>query len=1225
MDTQPGAPPSLALDLDQTQQDIHPQAPQTDAFNVLGRPTTSASSTPLTPTPKTPKLSTPTARSNSRAATSPLNPTSRPPSAIRRSSSSTTLNQRPSSSPKLMKKSSRSSLGGQPEEPDRGPTPKRSISNLITGLRDAQKTMESIEEPVPLTAPQIALAHFARELAAHAHPATSAETVVILHDACYGHRYSRPKTTKSILSMIVERPERIHASVLGASAAYVRLGAHHEGARNAPHPDRGAAGPPPFKIRRTARAMDITSSFVTNVHGTAWMGELRGLCDRAGERLAAGAKELERGAAPTEPEKRKLHEGDLYLAPESLNAFQGALGGVADAVDSVFSADSATRRAFVAVRPPGHHCSADHPSGFCWINNVHVGIEYAAQTYGLTHAAILDFDLHHGDGSQAITWERNSKNNVKRLNAKPNSKLKLGPDIGYYSLHDINSYPCEMGDDEKVQAASLCIENAHGQSIWNVHLEPWKTEDEFWRLYETRYMVLLEKARKFLRHHTARLRAEGKVQPRAAIIISAGFDASEWEGAGMQRHKVNVPTEFYARFTRDVVRLAQEDGTGCEGKVISVLEGGYSDRALCSGVLSHLSGLCGTSISTEPQPAANGTADLDQMMRGLGISESGPAVGLQYDRQWWSATNLHALEMKVNPPPPAQAKKVRTGPQPTYATPTESFAYKVVDANKFARSISGTMREAPRPARPPTPPPPEVDWVVATQELSKLLIPTDRQTRSCTPEELGGVRAKKEPQIALPTEDAGKPRQLRDRKSKAPAYPASTHSDELESMRSVSRNSRRQTIADFAPSSESAEPAQQRRASRRLSAGSTLSSVAGDIDPTAPPVPALRRSRPPTSSGAVRQPAGPPGVQVKKSRAPAKAKQPGLGGSTPASPARSVAPPLNTNNAVNGAPTAPAPNGGIDALTSGMKKVTLKVGTREEHDRKQKEKVDAERRARALKGAETRRVNAAAKKAAAAKEAATKPLISAGATDRGSSAVNGAPVSTAGANGADAQRQVVPPLPTPATQQAPPMAPTPVEPAVGLPAMPDYANAGILPPTTSPPTLESRSAAPGLPFQPPESHPPHPSTRESALSIQQPFSSPMAPLQAAPVPMQAEMRAQVPDSAARQLIQEDRFSYDCGMAREEERMLSPIAQASSPLAGVADGKGKELPVWSSTGPIPFAAPPPPPAAAAFAGGGGDKENSGTSPDGPLVGVKTEAEAEVGRERSVWDVPVTPQK
>lgn len=64
-----------------------------------------------------------------------------------------------------------------------------------------------------------------------------------------------------------------------------------------------------------------------------------------------------------------------------------------------------------------------------------------------------------------------------------------------------------MGDEEKVKNASLCIENAHGQSIWNVHLQPWKSETEFWELYETKYSILLEKTRNFLRMQTERLRS----------------------------------------------------------------------------------------------------------------------------------------------------------------------------------------------------------------------------------------------------------------------------------------------------------------------------------------------------------------------------------------------------------------------------------------------------------------------------------------------------------------------------------------------------------------------------------------------------------------------------------------------------------------------------------------------------------------------------------------------
>jgi histone deacetylase HOS3 len=1114
------------------------------------------------------------------------------------------LTQRPSSSPGLLKKSSRTSLSGQPDENiERRPTPKRSISNLISGLREAQTKMEAIEEPKPLTAPEIATTHFARELAGHSHTNSEAETVVIFHDACYGHRYSRLKTTKTTLSMIVERPERIHASVLGASTAYVRLGGHHAGAKNAPHPHNTEATVPPFKIRRTARSVDITSSYVTNVHGTAWMSELRAMCNAAGQKIAAGAKELSRSATPTNPEKRKLHEGDLYLCAESLDAFQGALGGVADAVDAVFATESTTKRAFVAIRPPGHHCSADYPSGFCWLNNVHVGIEYAAQTYGLTHAAILDFDLHHGDGSQAITWERNSKNNVKRLNAKPNNKLKLGPDIGYYSLHDINSYPCEMGDDEKVQAASLCIDNAHGQSIWNVHLESWKTEAEFWQLYESKYRVLLEKARGFLRQHTIRMRAEGKVA-KAAVFISAGFDASEWEGAGMQRHKVNVPTEFYARFTRDVVELAQESDLACDGRIISVLEGGYSDRALCSGVLSHLSGLCAmpvvTALKEEQDQAA--PVELDQMMRGLGISTAPTQSELRYDKSWWSAANLTALELKVNPPPPAQARKMRLGPQKTYATPTESFAYKVVDTDKFARSISGTMRNVEKPARPPTPPPPEVDWVVATQELSRLLIPSDRQTRSCTPDDLAPVKAvKKERASMLPTttnEESTKPRQLRDRKTKGPIYPESTHSDDLESLRSVSRSSRRQTIAEL-PSSDPVEKQHQRRASRRLSAGSTLSSIGGELDPNPPPLPrpSATTSRPSTATSTNVRMRPPPafaqGMQVKKTRmpVPSKAKKEAVS-SAPVSPLRSTKTTTVPEAQSNGA-TEPTSND-VDALTSGMKKITIKVGSREDHDRKQKEKIDAERRARALKAAETRKANAAAKKAA--KDGAV-PAIKATQQSLHLAAKENTAPGPVVVPSSDAST-----LPEKYAEQ--PIAPPPVMDQI-VPAL------GLSAPTTSSEeysaTLTAASAAPAataLGFQRQHFDPVH-SAAESNL---------------AQSPIPAEPLAQtVPDSAARQLIQE----YQ--MANGTPTL--PLGSASSPIRPSSRGGDN---VWRSGTPISFAKQhlngEVPPQGSFPRGDRGSDDRGQLGSAGTINGASAEPSPAVEKEEaSVWDVPVTPRQ
>lgn len=551
--------------------------------------------------------------------------------------------------------------------------------------------------------------------------------------------------------------------------AYVRLGERHAEGRFPLHPSKDASSIPstPFRIRKTTRRLALSSQAVTNVHGVKWMEELKIMCNNAEARLAMNGKELTRPDVTRSPEHgtpAKLHEGDLFLCSESLNAMEGALGAVCEGVDTVFQGSATGKgphRAFVAIRPPGHHCSASYPSGFCWVNNVHVGISHAALTHGLTHAAIIDFDLHHGDGSQAIAWDHNQRATNLPKNALPWKKTS----IGYFSLHDINSYPCEMGDEEKVKNASLCIENAHGQSIWNVHLLPWKSESEFWELYESKYSILLEKTRNYLRNQTERLRLlPNGPKPKAAIFLSAGFDASEWESSGMQRHKVNVPTEFYARLTRDVVRLAAEEGTGVEGRVISVLEGGYSDRALCTGVFSHLSGMvCGSPVFIEKEADHSGLAyEMGQKIgafNGIENVKVEPVTsGVQsYDPSWWSLPFLEELDATINPPPPpAESKKVRDPTVPTYSSPTQSFIAKV---SSPSRRSTGLSNGSPRPvsSRPASPPPPEVDWTVAAHELSKLLIPTERQTMSCKPEELSAeaTRARRDRQSILTVPPAG--------------------------------------------------------------------------------------------------------------------------------------------------------------------------------------------------------------------------------------------------------------------------------------------------------------------------------------------------------------------------------------------------------------------------------------------------------------------------------------
>ncbi|OJD18277.1 hypothetical protein ACJ73_08732 [Blastomyces percursus] len=940
----------------------------THSFNRLSLATGSvAAGPPSLPSPspyQSPSRSFDRTNSHSRR-DSPSRAFTNHPSVPRRTPSSSSLrDERRVSTSSLQKRSSVSSLrsvqnySGNGVAPPRPSLSRRASSNFLSTTSPSMRPKSPIPEPpvqpATLTASSIAEEHFKRELALHQSIDLQSKTLVIVQDACYGHRFSRPRTSKAGLEQIVERPERLLASVLGISTAYVRIGRRYDDGQFAPHPDLDLRSlpVPPFQIRKTTRTMPLNSPAVTHVHGVKWMDELQIMCEAAESRLALNGKELVRPSSSGRDSKsassQKLHEGDLYLCSESLNAFEGALGGVCEAVDAVFG-PSSTTRAFVNIRPPGHHCSADYPSGFCWLNNVHVGITHAAMSHGLTHAAIIDFDLHHGDGSQEIAWEQNRKAKGASKNAPPHKKTA----IGYFSLHDINSYPCEAGDVDKVRNASICIDNAHGQSIWNVHLEPWKTSADFWELYNTKYFILLEKARNFLRSHTERLlTSQNPLPPKAAIFISAGFDASEWEGVGMQRHKVNVLTDFYAKITADIVQIAEEEGVGVDGRIISVLEGGYSDRALISGVLSHLSGLA----DSRKNPSKNGENRLAaEMLSRLGLKNDRPEIVLEedstFDAEWWKLPLLEELELLANPPPPTPARKPREKGPPTYCSPTQASVAKIVMPSRDRRSISSQLSTGDGGyARPPLP---VIDWATAAYGLSKVLIPTDRQTVSCQHSDLKAenTRTRRDRHSTSNVSELiavdRRPMQLRERKPKSPT-------PELQTPKRPSRASRRTTIASVsdlpdASTIESSGSSNQNskvtdaHSSRRLSIASTVASTTsgsrsrGSAEGTLPTSPnessaRVLNSRPGTSNGKSTD-----AITVKKSRAanvrtsPRKttaAPQAQTTGSGPMPPARSssISRDVSDRNLTN--------------LSAGIRKlnIKLKLPSPEEHAAREEER-----------------------------------------------------------------------------------------------------------------------------------------------------------------------------------------------------------------------------------------------------------------------------------------------
>lgn len=890
----------------------------------VSRTGTRQSTSRLEPSPSRTPFKTPRGRSSTPSSTS-----------ISRSPSVASLRNDRSSTPKLDKKRSTPNLTVRSSTPAHQPQFRRASSNLnpSTPLR-----MKSLERP-QMTPASVAKDYFQKELTSHSR--STSKVVVFTHDACYGHRFSRPRSTKATLASIVERPERIHATLLGASAAYVRLGERHSHGRNKPHPEEEPRTPP-FAVCKTTRSIPLNHPAVTHVHGTKWMESLQVMCDSAEAKMAMGQKELSRPINHQKDSRGNtlppLHPGDLYLASESLQALQGCLGGVCDAIDVVFQPNVAARRAFVCIRPPGHHCSAELPSGFCWLNNVHVGIAYAAMNHGLTHAAIIDFDLHHGDGSQTITWDHNR--DVHNLQNPKNASAHKKIPIGYYSLHDINSYPCEMGDEDKIRNASTCVHNAHGQSVWNVHLESWKSLPDFWRLYESRYRILIDKAQSFLQHHSELIRQSGG-EPKAAIFLSSGFDASQWEMEGMQRHQVNVPTDFYAKFTADVVELSQQPDLGVDGRIVSVLEGGYSDRALTSGVLSHLCGLTHQNEQISNPPV---TSSLTHV-----IPEDTMTEFSSYDSSWWSAEQLEQLESMVAGKMP-QPMKSKDGPPSSYSSPTHASTAKMNEVAKERRTISAQLEAKLWLENAPPEPVPEVDWVTATYELSRLLIPEDRQTQSCTHEELNAEnsRARRDRQslVSLPTSDVIEDKmQLRDRKTRA------TNLMPTQARATTKTASRRTTIAAASelPDPSTREPVKARR---RSSAASSVLSGLHDLklEDDVPPMQGSSRggSAIPTKLQAplpVRKPRAPVKKPASRESSPRKAKMaaPNVRLGTVAEPSTSSATDGRRTSQLLSGTGATGGGDGMDDLTNGMKKISikLKMPTEEQHIAKLKQAEEA--------------------------------------------------------------------------------------------------------------------------------------------------------------------------------------------------------------------------------------------------------------------------------------------
>ena len=226
-------------------------------------------------------------------------------------------------------------------------------------------------------------------------------------------------------------------------------------------------------------------------------------------------------------------DGDTIVSPGSKQATLDAVGSIIAAIDGVQSKE--LQNAFCAVRPPGHHAEKNKAMGFCIYNNVAVGAQYLLDKYKLNKVAIVDFDVHHGNGTQDIFYD-----NEKVL---------------YISTHQYPFYPGTGGDNEKGKY----------NNIFNVPLPAGTTSEEYLNAYE----FVLKKLKEF--------------KPEF-ILFSAGFDAHENDPLAQFQLKSK---DFY-ELTKRTLSLAK---SCCNGKVVSILEGGYDLNALKESVDYHVKSL----------------------------------------------------------------------------------------------------------------------------------------------------------------------------------------------------------------------------------------------------------------------------------------------------------------------------------------------------------------------------------------------------------------------------------------------------------------------------------------------------------------------------------------------------------------------------------------------------------------------------------------------------------
>ena len=230
---------------------------------------------------------------------------------------------------------------------------------------------------------------------------------------------------------------------------------------------------------------------------------------------------------------------DTRLAPESLRVAKLAAGGVLAAVDAVVAGRA--RNAFATVRPPGHHALPGRAMGFCLLNSVAIAARYAQQKHGLKRVLIVDWDVHHGNGTQAMFYD--------------------DPSVLYFSTHQNPYYPYTG------QAKEMGVGAGEGTTV-NVPLVAGSGDTEIVEAFCNKLVP-----------------AADKFKPNF-VLISAGFDAHRDDPlAGL-----GVTAEGYGSLTQIVIEIARRHAGG---RIVSALEGGYRLEALSDSVVTHVGMLMG--------------------------------------------------------------------------------------------------------------------------------------------------------------------------------------------------------------------------------------------------------------------------------------------------------------------------------------------------------------------------------------------------------------------------------------------------------------------------------------------------------------------------------------------------------------------------------------------------------------------------------------------------------